>query len=261
MLVPPGFCLTVEAHTLWARSLLQDNPQPSLEGIPEEFVSAVRQAHAVLSERCQATLPVLAVRSSGVDEDGGDASFAGLFHTCLNVRGVEALLEAIRRCWLSAEEARVLEYRAHRGLRMGGLALLVQEMVPADAAAVVFSRHPAGSTDEILINAIYGIGESLVSGTTNPDTWTLRRSDLSIMGTVIGEKATMTVQDGEIGTREVPVMRTLRRRTCLTPRQVEELGGLALKLEATMGWPVDLECAFHRGNLYLLQCRPITTGR
>jgi pyruvate,water dikinase len=71
----------------------------------------------------------------------------------------------------------------------------------------------------------------------------------------------MTVQDGEIGTREVPVMRTLRRRTCLTPRQVEELGGLALKLEATMGWPVDLECAFHRGNLYLLQCRPITTGR
>ncbi|MEB3261319.1 MAG: PEP/pyruvate-binding domain-containing protein [Cyanobacteriota bacterium] len=88
----------------------------------------------------------------------------------------------------------------------------------------------------------------------------LRRSDLTIASTVIGEKATMTVPDGEVGTREVPVGRTLRRRACLTPRQVDDLGRLALKLEATMGWPVDLECAFHRETLYLLQCRPITTG-
>lgn len=261
VLVPPGFCLTVEAHALWARSLLYDHPIPSPEGMPEAFVAAVRQAHAALCERCQTPLPVLAVRSSGVDEDGADASFAGLFHTCLNIRGVESLLQAITRCWSSAEEARVLEYRAHRDLPFGGLAVLVQEMIPADTAAVVFSRHPAGSADEILINANYGIGESLVSGTTNPDTWTLRRSDLSIMRTVIGEKATMTVPDGELGTREVPVLRTLRRRACLTPECVESLGHLARRLEASMGWPVDLECAFHRDNLYLLQCRPITTGR
>jgi pyruvate,water dikinase len=260
-LVPPGFCLTIEAHAAWAPFLRQDNPIATPEGMPEAFVSAVRLAYAALSERCQASLPVLAVRSSGVDEDGAEASFAGLFHTCLNVRGVEALLQAITRCWSSAEEARVLEYRAHRGLAPGGLAVLVQEMVPADAAAVVFSRHPAGSADGVLINANYGIGESLVSGTTNPDTWILRRSDLSIMRTVIGEKATMTVPDGEAGTRDVPVLRTLRQRACLTPQHVESLGRLALKLEATMGWPVDLECAFHRENLYLLQCRPITTSR
>lgn len=259
-LVPPGFCLTVEAHALWARSLRQDTSFSTPEGMADAFVSVVQEAHAALGNRCQASPPVLAVRSSGVDEDGGEASFAGLFQTCLNVRGVEALLQAITRCWLSAEDARVLEYRSHRGLARAGLAVLVQEMVPADASAVVFSRNPAGSTDEILINATFGIGESLVSGTTNPDTWVLRRSDLSIRGTDIGEKATMTVPDGEDGTREVPVLRTLRRQACLTPRQVDALAHLALKLEATMGWPVDLECAFRHETLYLLQCRPITTG-
>lgn len=251
--VPPGFCLTVAAHTQWSARVRADER-------PAAFVSLVSEAYTALSERCGTTSPPVAVRSSAVDEDGAYASFAGVFVSCLNVRGVEALLEAIARCWASAEDPRALEYRARQGLGAGGVAVLVQEMVAADAAAVVFSRTPTGS-DEVLINANYGIGESIVSGLANPDTWYLRRADLSIERFVVGEKATMTMYDGIAGTREVAVLRTLRSRACLTPEQVEALGRLALALEADMGWPVDLECAFRGDDLWLLQCRPITSAR
>ncbi|MCX4246654.1 PEP/pyruvate-binding domain-containing protein [Paraliomyxa miuraensis] len=227
---------------------------------PAAFVTLVSDAYAALSERCGATSPPVAVRSSAVDEDGAHASFAGIYVSCLNVRGVEALLAAIVRCWTSAEDPRALEYRARQCLSAAGTAVLVQEMVAADAAAVVFSRNPTGS-DEVLINANYGIGESIVSGLASPDTWHLRRADLSIARFVVGEKATMTVYDAAGGTREVAVLRTLRSRACLLPKQVEALGRLALALEATMGWPVDLECAFRGDDLWLLQCRPITTAR
>lgn len=257
-LVPPGFCLSVNAHAQWSETLLQPGSEKSTSGFPEQLSCLVRQAYASLGERCQIAHPVVAVRSSGVDEDGSGASFAGQFLSCLNIRGLEALFEAIVRCWASAENSRVREYRARQGLGLGAMAVLVQEMVAADAAAVVFSRSPTGSTADVLINANYGIGESIVSGTANPDTWTLRRTDLSQAGLVIGQKATMTVFDGESGTREVRVPRALRQRACLEPEQVEALGRLALTLEEAMGWPVDLECAFRGEEIYLLQCRPIT---
>jgi phosphoenolpyruvate synthase/pyruvate phosphate dikinase len=258
-LVPPGFCLSVQAHAQWSATLLEQDSEEFLAGFPQQLICLVRQAYAELAERCQIASPVVAVRSSGVDEDGAVASFAGQFLSCLNIRGLEAVLDAIVRCWASAETPRAREYRARQGLGPGALAVLVQEMVAADAAAVVFSRGPTGSADNVLINANYGIGESIVSGTANPDTWTLRRTDLSQSALVIGQKATMTVFDGGAGTREVPVPRILRQRACLERDQVEALGRLALTLEATMGWPVDLECAFRGDKLYVLQCRPITT--
>ena len=259
--VPPGFCLTVHAHAQWSEALIQQDSEESTTGFPEQLTSLVRHAYHSLAERCRIASPVVAVRSSGVDEDGSGASFAGQFLSCLNVRGLEALLEAIVRCWASAETSQLREYRARQRLGPGAMAVLVQEMVAADAAAVVFSRSPTGSADDVLINANYGIGESIVSGTANPDTWTLRRKDLSLSSVLIGQKATMTVFDGEAGTREVRVPRSLRQRACLEPEQVEALGRLALTLEETMGWPVDLECAIRGDKLYLLQCRPITTIR
>lgn len=258
-LVPPGFCLSVHAHARWSETLLQQDSEVSPTRFPEQFTCLLHQAYSTLAERCHIDSPVVAVRSSGVDEDGSGASFAGQFLSCLNIRGLEAVLEAIVRCWTSAGNLQLREYRVRHGLGTGAMAVLVQEMVAADAAAVVFSRSPTGSADDVLINANYGIGESIVSGTAIPDTWTLRRTDLSQSSLVIGQKATMTVYDGETGTREVRVPRTLRQRACLQPEQVEALGRLALTLEETMGWPVDLECAFRGDELYLLQCRPITT--
>lgn len=247
--VPPGFCLTAAAHARWAGA----------EPVPEALTRAVEAAYAALADRCGVAEPVVAVRSSAVDEDGASASFAGIYVTCLNVRGVAGVVQAIGRCWASAADPRVLAYRAGRGSEGGGIGVLVQELVGADAAAVVFSVDPVrGDSDSLVINANWGLGESIVGGLATPDTWVLRRTDLSLLRFDLGEKALMTVRTAD-GTHEVPVIRSMRARRSLAEGQVRALAELAIRLEQTMGWPVDIECAFKDGQLYLLQCRPITT--
>jgi len=248
--VPAGFCLSVSAYHRWSAKAV-DSP---------EMITAVTAAYTELGERCGVAEPVVAVRSSAVDEDGASASFAGMFLSCLGVSGIDAVLAAIRRCWASADDPRVLAYRSKAGLETsGGIGVLVQRLVAADTSAVVFSVNPAtGARDEIVINASWGLGESIVSGLVTPDLWILGRPALEASSFRRGDKATMTIRcDG--GTRQVPVLRTLRRRPSLSPEQVRELAQLALTLEEEMGWPVDLECAYEDGALRLLQCRPITT--
>jgi len=248
--VPPGFCLTAAAYEQFA----------GVEPVPPALREAVEEAYAALARASGIAEPIVAVRSSAVDEDGATASFAGMFVSILNVRGAAAVLEALTRCWSAAEDPRVVAYRREKGSAGGGVAVLVQQLVPADTAAVVFSHDPTrAGNDDLVINANWGLGESVVSGLVTPDTWILRRPDRSIRRFSLGDKAQMTVR-AETGTREVPVLRSLRQRPCLTEAQVQALASLALRLEATMGWPVDIECAFADGKLYLLQCRPITTG-
>lgn len=248
--VPPGFCVTAAAQL-----------EAGVGDVPPPLATAVAAAYAALGERCGGQDPVVAVRSSAVGEDGVTASFAGLFASYLNVRGTAGVLAAISRCWASAADPRVLVYRREHGGAAAGVGVLVQALVPADTAAVVFSVNPAsGATDEIVINANWGLGESVVGGLATPDTWILRRPALSRVRFALGDKAQMTVRvDG--GTREVPVLRTMRARPCLGEAQVRELGELALRLEAAMGWPVDVECAHADGRLHVLQCRPVTALR
>lgn len=251
--VPPGFCLTAEAHDRWAGE--------ATESFPEALARSVAEAYADLGRRCGVEEPVVAVRSSAVDEDGASASFAGIYVTCLNVRGLDAVLRAIVRCWASAADPRVAAYRRSRGLAGAGVAVLVQELVAADAAAVAFSKNPTtGAADEIVINANWGLGESVVGGLATPDTWILRRPELSTLRFQLGAKEQMTILDAE-GTKEVPVLRTLRARPSLDAAQVRRVAELAVRLEEAMGWPVDIECAFKAEQLYLLQCRPVTTGK
>jgi len=204
---------------------------------------------------------IAAVRSSAVDEDGATASFAGQHETYLNIAGADAILQAVTRCWESAHSERALEYRRRQGLSVEHpqIAVFVQQLVASDVSAVVFSANPVtGNRDEIMINASWGLGESIVGGTVTPDTFIVRKSDLEIIQRLIGDKQSMTVSAPH-GTREVEVPRFLRAETCLTNEQVVEMAKLALALEATMERPVDIECAYADGQLYLLQCRPITT--
>ncbi|MCA9716991.1 MAG: PEP/pyruvate-binding domain-containing protein [Myxococcales bacterium] len=245
--VPPGFCLPVDARG-------------DADSISSALREAVARAYETLGARSGSDAPAVAVRSSAVDEDGALASFAGIFSSYLNVRGLEDVLSAITRCWASARDPRVRAYRARRGGDVdAGIGVLVQALVPADAAAVVFSVNPAsGARDELVINANWGLGESVVSGLVTPDTWILRRPGLAQLQFRVGDKLQMTVRDDK-GTREVPVLRTLRRRPCLTDGQARALGELALRLEERAGHPVDVECAYADERLYLLQCRPITT--
>jgi pyruvate,water dikinase len=126
-------------------------------------------------------------------------------------------------------------------------------------SAVVFSANPVtGNKDEILINASWGLGESIVGGTVTPDTFVVRKTDSAIVERQIADKQHMTITTPQ-GTREVDVPRVMRAQPSLQDAQVLEAAQLASALENEMGYPSDVECAFAHGQLYLLQCRPITT--
>jgi len=246
--VPDGFSLPVtvmdEAHPLDLR---------------DEIFAATSDLMACHS------LPelVVAVRSSAVDEDGAVASFAGQHETYLNIVGADAIIQAVTRCWESARSERALEYRRQQGLSVNRpqLAVLVQQLVTSDVSAVVFSANPiTGSRDEIMINASWGLGESIVGGTVTPDTFVVRKTDLAITSRTIADKQRMTIS-APGGTHEVDVPRFLRTEISLNDKQAVEMAKLALSLEVTMEHPVDIECAYAGGELYLLQCRPITTLR
>jgi phosphoenolpyruvate synthase/pyruvate phosphate dikinase len=116
----------------------------------------------------------------------------------------------------------------------------------------------SGNRDEVVVTASWGFGESVVSGTVTPDTWVVRKADLAEKVERIGAKERMTVAVAG-GTREVTVPRLLRERASLSKAQITELATLAMELEEKMGRPVDIETAYTREELFLLQCRPITT--
>lgn len=257
--VPPGFCITTRAFLAATRT--QAEPYPDLPALAAGTRDELADAYDMLARRVGVADPSVAVRSSAADEDGEQASFAGQHETYLNVSGADAVASAVQRCWASAGASRAIEYRRRQNLRDDGvrLAVLVQHLVPADVSAVAFSANPlTGCRDEVVINASWGLGESIVGGTVTPDTYVLRKPDLAVTSVQIAEKRRMTVPVPE-GTREVDVPRLLRSRRALTDEQAAEIGALARSLEATMGWPVDVECAFRDGTLFLLQCRPVTT--
>lgn len=250
--VPPGFCLTTEAFDKW----IEGEFPP---GLYDELVTASRK----LADMCGVAEPGVAVRSSAVDEDGATASFAGQHDSYLNVASAEAVAGAVVRCWASARTERAVEYRRQKGLASAGarLAVLVQRLVLADVSAVVFSANPVtGDREEILINASWGLGESIVGGTVTPDAYVVSKGELVLSECRFSEKRRMTVAVPG-GTREVEVPGFLRDQASLSEKKVIEMASLALALEEEMGWPVDLECAYAGGRLSLLQCRPVTTLR
>jgi pyruvate,water dikinase len=255
--VPPGFCLTAAAFD---EAPWRDAPH-SDGSLPASLREEVAEAYRALAAHCGIQDPGVAVRSSALDEDGASASFAGQHDTYLNMVGVEAVVDAVTRCWESVASPRALEYRRRQGLPLdrAHIAVLVQQLVPADVSAVLFTANPVtGDRDEMILTAAWGLGESLVSGTVTPDTYALRKTDLAPAHRQIADKRRMTIT-APGGTREVDVPRFLRSQPTLTQAQVAEIGSLGRALEARMGYPVDLECAVHGGRLFLLQCRPITT--
>jgi pyruvate,water dikinase len=248
--VPPGFCISADVFGA-AR-------QPRLSSALREEIEA---SYQLLAERAGIDQPRVAVRSSAIDEDGPLASFAGQHETFLNVVGVEAIIEAVERCLASATTPQVIAYRQQHGLAIDaiGIAVLVQQLVLADVSAVLFSANPiSGNRQEMVLTASWGLGESVVGGTVSPDTWIVDAASHDIVLSRIGSKQRMTVAT-QGGTREVEVPRVLREQPSLTDAQIREIAQLGACLEAALGWPVDIECAFAGGELYLLQCRPITT--
>ncbi len=249
-IVPPGFAVpALEAKI--------DEP------LPGRVETSVRSAYALLAERIGEEAPSVAVRSSAIDEDSEGASFAGQHDTYLNVIGADAVVAAVARCCGSARSPTALAYRKQQGLSLEDvrIAVLVQQLVASDVSAVVFSANPlTGSLDEVVINASWGLGESVVGGTVTPDTYIVRKADLSVASRQIAEKERMTVIVPD-GTEEVRVPRMMSKEAALSDDQAIEMARLAIKLEEATGAPVDVECSIAAEQLFLLQCRPITTLR
>ncbi|HHH40855.1 MAG TPA: hypothetical protein ENK56_02480 [Chloroflexi bacterium] len=245
--VPPGFVVTADAYRafvaanglgpLLAEALIADDPVAAARAqaafqeaeMPSEIAAAIGRAY-----RAMGAGPV-AVRSSAVAEDGDDASFAGQYETVLEVIGEGVLLAAVRRCWASLWSARALAYRRALGLETEpAMAVVVQRMVDAAQAGVAFTRDPvSGRRDVVVVEAVAGSGERLVSGEAKPRRYVVRREE---EGTALG--------DGLLdGTRLAAVVRLARR------------------VEAWAGRPQDVEWAVDRaGRVYLLQARPVTAA-
>lgn len=176
----------------------------------------------------------VAVRSSGLDEDGAEHSFAGQHDTVLGVRSLEELERAVLQCWASAFSARAVAYRAHVGARAPRMAVLVQQMIEPRCAGVVFTRSPDALSDEVIVEAVSGRGEALVSGRVAPHRFELKRTSLQ------------PAREGD---------------SLLSPAELASLGKEALQFEAALGEPLDLEWAIAPdGTLFWLQARPITTA-
>ena len=223
--------------------------------------AAVARAYDELAGRAGTVDAVVAVRSSATDEDGLQASFAGQHETVLGVQGAAEVLDAIAACRASGRSSRALAYRHANGLAapIAELPVLVQLLVPADSAAVAFSVNPvAPLAGEVLVNAAFGLGESIVGGTVTPDEWVFARPSLVVARRTIADKRRMTVR-APGGSREVDVPAPLRRLPSLADEQARAAGALALRLERELGVPVDLELAWSAERIHLLQCRPITT--
>lgn len=260
---PPGFCITTAAF----RRQLLDGPigeraGAAMAALPDERARATLVSLATgapLAPELAAALSAaldrleretgdqgmldpsrLAVRSSAIGEDSASASFAGMHDTELGVvrDGVEG---AVRRCWASLWSERAIGYRRMRNLPLdgGAMAVAVQALVPATAAAVVFTRHPVtGSADQLLVNAVVGLGDTIVSGDITPDMYVLDKATLSVREQQLAD---------ETGAR------------ALDDAQLDALALLSLEIEERFRQPVDIELALAGAGWYVLQARPITT--
>jgi pyruvate,water dikinase len=200
----------------------------------------------------------VAIRSSAPEEDRADASYAGLFTTILHVPSKAGpLRQAIERVSASAHSAAVAAYRCRRTPdRPPALAVLLQRMISARSAGVLFTRHPVTGNQEIVIESSWGLGEMLVSGRIVPDQFRVRHDGTLLDVRIGSKKASLVAQPGG-GLRRI---RSRRRGPSLTQRQVREVAGLGLRCELLFGFPSDVEWVYSKhGVLYLLQCRPITT--
>ena len=200
----------------------------------------------------------LAVRSSAVDEDGAEASFAGQHLTLLNVPSAKEVGPALREVWWSANSDAAITYRQRVGLfSRPSVGVVVQTLLDPDSAGVMFTRNPINGADERVIEASWGLGEAVVAGLVIPDHFRLDATGRVIERTPgLKKVAIRTLPEG--GTVEEETPAHLAEQLCLDDDQLAELNKLADQCELVYGPARDIEWAFANGQLYLLQCRAIT---
>jgi pyruvate,water dikinase len=281
--VPPGFTVTAGTYrTFIEEAGIDEELFAAVDVDPEDSV-ALREAEQTASELIMETpLPddvreevveryrsmgedgaeaFVAVRSSATAEDLPDSSFAGQQETFLNVREQD-LIRRVKECWASLFTQRAIYYRQQRGFPHADvdIAVVVQRMVDAEKSGVMFTSHPSTGDPQITIEAAWGLGEAVVSGTVSPDNYVYDRERGTVDNVTIAEKKVEMVKDAETGeTVELDIEGDRRTARVLSDDEIGDLVALGERVEEHYGTPQDVEWAIHDGEIYMLQSRPITT--
>jgi len=292
--VPPGCVVTTDAFELaldtvdpggWIRTAVEALDAGELDGIARTAAdirdqieraplpgairdAIVRHYRALDGESVTPGGPAsVAVRSSATGEDGADASFAGLQDTYLWIRGEDEVCDAVRRCWASLYSVESLTYRRRRRLPEQGLAMavVIQRMVDARCAGVMFTRSPlTGDRSVIVLEASWGLGSALVGGHVTPDRYVVNKVTGEILSRSVASKLHQHRMDPSgAGVREEDVPADLRDKPCLDDEEIRVLARLGRQIEQHYGCPQDIEWAIARNvppgvAIFLLQSRPET---
>lgn len=267
--VPPGFCVSTDAYRDATHEIADHVRADAARGnavaarnrvlglpLPPSLSSAIADAYDRLGA------PTVAVRSSATAEDLPEASFAGQQDTYLGIVGIDAVLDAVRRCWASLWTDRAVDYRRQHDVPDNDLAVavVVQTMVAADTAGVLFTRNPVtGEQTTMLASAAYGLGESVVAALVTPDTFVLSRTPPAVVDRQLGSKQSRIDVATAGGTVSMEVSEADRAMQSVSDEQLLRLTELGERVEAHYGTGQDIEWAFVGQDLYLLQARPITT--
>lgn len=279
--VPNGFCVTSTSYDAFVKennfeNIIQDylNKIYVHEGeahklaqqlmeilsngkLPREIEQEIKNAYKELGRDIR-----VAVRSSATAEDLPEASFAGQQETYLNIKGEISLINAIKKCFASLWTDRAIIYRKKTGFdkEKVSLAVVVQMMIEGDVSGVLFTVNPSNQNrKEMMINASYGLGESIVSGIVTPDTIIWNREANKIKNKMLGNKEISIVYGNANGTIQIDNEEEKRKRFAISDKQIEGLTKVAEQIEKHYGYPQDIEWAIQDNKIYILQARGITT--
>ncbi|TKX84562.1 phosphoenolpyruvate synthase, partial [Halorubrum sp. SS5] len=283
--VPPGFAVTAGTYRTFIEEAGIDDELFEAVDVDPEDSAALREAEERAEELILGTPfpePVreeildryremgedgeeafVAVRSSATAEDLPDSSFAGQQETFLNVRE-EDLLRRVKECWASLFTQRAIYYRQQRGFPHSevDIAVVVQRMVDAEKSGVMFTSHPSTGEPQVTIEAAWGLGEAVVSGTVSPDNYVYDRERGAVDKVTVADKKVEMVKDAETGeTVQLDVEEERRHERVLSDAEIGDLVELGERVESHYGAPQDVEWAIYDDEIYMLQSRPITTIR
>jgi len=223
--------------------------------MPEDIEREIRKAYKELGNDREV---YVAVRSSATAEDLPDASFAGQQDTYLNVKGEEEVVKKVKECWGSLFTPRAIYYRVQKGFKHENvsIAVVVQKMVNSEKSGVMFTSHPVTGEKKCIIEAVFGLGEAIVSGLVTPDTYVYDRVERKLLEVKVAEKKFMITRKN--GNERVELGEKGKERV-LSDEEIVKLVDLGEVIEEHYGKPQDVEWAIEGGEIYIVQSRPITT--
>ena len=288
--VPPGFVVTAQAYFRYIEETgikdkivskidaIDVENSADLAGVSEEvrniilatpmsetLSNEIKRAYGKLGEKKIAWLTsseaeFVAVRSSATAEDLPDASFAGQQETYLNVKGKEDLVKSVQKCWASLFTARAVYYRKKQGFSTEevGIAVVVQKMINGQTSGIMFTAEPTGDETKIVIEAGFGLGEAIVSGSVTPDTYTVDKGSLKIIDKKIHSQTFKIVKQGRDNVRE-KLAPSVAKKQKIDDKTIIEIAKLGKQIENHYKKPEDIEWTIENKELFIVQSRPITT--